>query len=210
VPVLLALSLPRPDFGAWIEGVSGPWVYVVAGLLTFAETATLLFFIPGEFTLILAGITAGAGDVNVVVLVVVACVAAVAGDGAGFWIGRRFGPRLATSRLGRKLPEHHWQRAEELIRRRKGLIVLVGRWIGFLRAIMPATAGMSGMSYRREFLPYDVVGACSWAALCVLGGWKLGADAEKIVHYIGYVAAAVAVVAIVGYLIKKRLAKPPT
>lgn len=205
----LALSFPRPDFAGWIESVSGPWVYVIAALLTFAETATLLFFIPGEVTLIVAGITAGAGDVNVVVLVVVACVAAVAGDGVGFWIGRRYGPRLVTSRLGSKLPEHHWHRAEDLIRRRKGLIVLVGRWIGFLRAIMPASAGMSGMSYRREFLPYDLVGACSWATLCVLGGWWLGEDAEKLVHYIGYVAVAVAVLLLVVLVVKRRVARPP-
>ncbi len=203
-PSIFGISIPTPDITGWIERVSGPWVYVVAGVLTFAETATLLFFIPGEVTLIVAGVAAGAGDVNVVVLVIVACVAAVAGDGVGFWIGRRYGPKLASGRLGSKLPEQHWRRAEELIVRRKGLIVLVGRWVGFLRAIMPATAGMAGMRYRRDFLPYDIVGACSWATICVLGGWKLGEEAERLVHWIGWIAGGAAVLAVIVFLVRRR------
>jgi membrane protein DedA with SNARE-associated domain len=207
---LLAASFPRPDFAGWIESASGPWIYAIAGLLTFAETATLLFFIPGEITLIVAGVTAGAGDVNLVALLIVANVAAIGGDAVGFWIGRRFGPKLATSRLGAKLGEDNWRKAEALIHNRKGLIVLVGRWIGFLRAIMPATAGMSGMNYKRDFLPYDVVGASSWATLCVLGGWKLGERAEDLVHYIGYIAAGVAVIGVAFFLIKRRVKRAAT
>jgi membrane-associated protein len=206
----LALSLPRlprPDFAHWIESVSGPWVYVLAAVLTAAETGTMLFFIPGEITLIVAGIAASTGKVNVWALVAVACVSAIVGDGIGFTIGKKWGPRLKTSRLGSKLGASSWQRSEDLIRKRKGLIVLIGRWIGFLRAVMPASAGMSGMNYRRDFLPYDVVGACSWATLCVLGGWKLGEQAENIVKYIGWFAAAAAVVIAVVYFGKKKLTK---
>jgi membrane-associated protein len=200
-------SIPRPDFGHWIESVSGPWVYVLAAVLTAAETGTMLFFIPGEITLIVAGVAASTGKVNVWALVAVACVSAVIGDGIGFRIGQKYGPRLKTSRLGSKLGASNWQRSEDLIRKRKGLIVLVGRWIGFLRAVMPASAGMSGMHYKRDFLPYDVVGACSWAALCVLGGWKLGEQAENIVKYIGWVAIGAAIIGGLVYFGKKKLTK---
>jgi membrane-associated protein len=204
---MLAISLPRPDFAHWLESVSGPWVYVLAAVLTAAETGTLLFFIPGEITLIVAGIAASTGKVNLWALVVIACVSAVTGDAIGFSIGQKYGPRLKTSRIGSKLGAENWQRSEDLIRKRKGLIVLIGRWIGFLRAVMPASAGMSGMNYRRDFLPYDVVGACSWAALCVLGGWKLGEQAENIVKYIGWVALACGVIGALVYFGKKRLTK---
>jgi membrane-associated protein len=204
---MLAISLPRPDFAHWLESVSGPWVYVLAAVLTAAETGTLLFFIPGEITLIVAGVAASTGKVNLWALVVIACVSAVTGDAIGFSIGQKYGPRLKTSRIGSKLGAENWQRSEDLIRKRKGLIVLIGRWIGFLRAVMPASAGMSGMNYRRDFLPYDVVGACSWAALCVLGGWKLGEQAENIVKYIGWVALACGVIGALVYFGKKRLTK---
>jgi membrane protein DedA with SNARE-associated domain len=193
----------------WIQKISGPWLYVFAGVLTFAETGTLFFLIPGEFTLILAGVAAGAGDLNVVVLLVIANVAAVLGDACGFTIGRRYGERLQSSRYGRKLGEANWAKAEDLVRRRRGLIVLVGRWLGFLRAIMPATAGMSGMNYKKEFLPWDLAGAISWASLCVLGGWKLGEEAETIVQRIGWVVGGVVLVGLALFFLKKRFAPKP-
>lgn len=188
----------------WLKNASGPWLYVLAFVLTFAETGTMLFFIPGEVTLIVAGVAAGAGSLNVVVLVALACIAAVSGDALGFWIGRRYGRRLQTSRLGRKMDPETWGRAEDLIRRRRGVIVLVGRWIGLLRAIMPATAGLSGMRYRREFLLWDLPGAISWASVCVLLGYVLGDNAEAIVQRIGWVIAGVAALLAIAWWLKRR------
>ena len=192
----------------WVEGISGPWLYVVVFLLAFAETGTLLFFVPGEFTLIFAGIAAGLskGGVNVWVMMAVGITAAVVGDAVGFLIGVRYGERVKASALGQKLGAENWAKAESLIRRRKGLIVMIGRWLGFLRAIMPATAGMAGMNYKKDFLPYDIVGAASWAGLCVYGGYKLGDRAETIIKYIGWVAAGVVIVGIVAVIAKKKLA----
>ena len=191
----------------WVQGIEGPWLYVAVFALAFAETGTLLFFVPGEVTLIIAGITAGLSDggVNVWLMLIVGCVAAILGDAVGFVIGRRYGERVKVSRLGRKLGAENWERAEALIRRRRGLIVLIGRWLGFLRAIMPATAGMAGLNYKKDFLPYDLVGAISWASLCVLGGYKLGDRAEVIVKYIGWVAIAVVVGGAAVYFGKKKL-----
>lgn len=188
----------------WIKKASGPWLYLLAFILTFAETGTMLFFIPGEITLIVAGVAAGSGGINIVLLLAVGIPAAILGDAFGFAIGRRYGRRLQTSTLGRKLGEDSWQKAEDLITRRKGLIVLVGRWVGFLRAIMPATAGMTGMNYKKEFLPYDIVGAVSWAAVCMLGGYWLGDRAEAIVQKIGWVAGGAAIVAVLYIIVKRR------
>ena len=71
---------------------------------------------------------------------------------------------------------------------------------------MPATAGMSGLDYKREFLPYDIVGAVSWASVCVLGGYKLGDRAETIVKYIGWVVGGVVIVGALLFFGKKWLA----
>ena len=196
----------------FIERFSGPWLYVVAFVLTFAETGTLFFLIPGEIGLFVTGAAAGAGNLNIYVLVVVACAAALLGDATGFYIGDRFGPRLQHSWLGRKLGESNWTRAQDLVRRRKGPVILIGRWIGFLRAVMPATVGMSEMPYR-EFLKWDLFGAVSWATVCAIGGYKLGANwqslADKLTRYGAYVGAACAV-AIVGFVIVKRVRRTPT
>ena len=193
-----------------IEAVSGPWLYLVAGLLTFAETGTMFFLIPGEIGLFVAGAAAGAGDLNLYVMLIVANVAAILGDATGFAIGRRYGPSLQHSRLGRKMGASNWRRAERLIQRRKGLIVLVGRWIGFLRAIMPATAGMSGMSYR-SFLPWDLAGCITWASVCVIGGYVLGDNWTKLAAQLGklgWLLLAVVLVAFAVHKLRGRRHKP--
>ena len=202
--VLAAALTDRVDSA--IQSVSGPWLYAVAGVLTFAETGTLFFLVPGEIGLLVAGTAAGAGNLNLAAMIVVANAAALAGDATGFAIGRRFGPRLRRSWLGRKIGAAHWQRAEDLIRRRRGIIVLVGRWIGFLRAIMPATAGMSGMSYR-SFLPWDIAGCVSWATLCVVGGYLLGDNWTTLAAGIGkagWALAAAVVIAVVAQRLWRR------
>jgi membrane-associated protein len=189
-----------------IEAVSGPWLYVVAGLLTFAETGTLFFLVPGEIGLLVAGAAAGAGDLNLIVMLIVANLAALAGDAAGFAIGRRFGPNLKRSWLGRKIGEGNWFRAEDLVRRRKGTVVLCGRWVGFLRAVMPATAGMTGMSYR-SFLPWDIAGCITWASTCVVGGYLLGENWVRLAETLGtagWIVAALAVIAVVAHFVRSR------
>ncbi len=203
----LVLASAVSDF---LEKLSGPWLYIAAALLTYLETASMLFFIPGEITLILAGIAASGGgkanaNVNIVALLVIACAAAILGDATGFWLGKRYGQRLRTSKLGSKLGAENWERTESLIRKRRGVVVLVGRWVGLLRAVMPATAGMTGMNYKRDFLPFDLVGAISWATLCVYGGYKLGERAEDIVKQIGWVAGGVVVIGGLLYFVKKKL-----
>lgn len=194
----------------FIERFTGPWLYVVAFILTFAETGTLFFLIPGEIGLFVTGAAAGAGGLNIYILVVIACAAALLGDAVGFHIGDRFGPRLEHSWLGRKLGEDNWTRAQDLVRRRKGPVILVGRWIGFLRALMPATAGMSEMSYR-EFLKWDFWGAVSWATVCAIGGYKLGDNWESLANNLGRYGTylgGVCALAFAGYLLVKKMRKP--
>ncbi len=182
---------------AWLGGVSGPWLYVLTFVITFAETGTLLFFVPGEFTLLLAGAAAGAGNASLSVLIVVGITAALVGDFVGFHLGARYGDQIRGSRLGRRIKPESWDKAQTLIHRRKGLVVLFGRWIGFLRAIMPASAGMSGMEYR-AFLPWDVAGAVTWAATCVYVGYQVGDNIDRVESWItrgGYFVVGALVIA---------------
>ncbi len=191
----------------FINRFTGPWLYVVTFVITFAETGTMFFLIPGEIALLVAGAAAGAGDLNVGLLLVVACAAALLGDFTGFHLGDRFGPRLQRSWLGRKLGEDNWHKAQSMVQRRPWLVIIVGRWIGFLRAIMPASVGMSEMPYRK-FLVWDAIGAISWASVCVIGGYKLGSNWESLANNIG--KASIALLAVVAafiglWLLKKKV-----
>ena len=73
----------------------GAWSpLVVFGLAAGESAAFLGLFLPGEVTVILGGVLAGAGVVPLWVMLVASVLGAVAGDSVGFWLGSRFGPSM--------------------------------------------------------------------------------------------------------------------
>jgi len=152
----------------------GAWLYLIAGGLAFAEAALLVgMVIPGETALLVAGVFCNAafgGRLNLGVMMVVAAVAAIAGDSVGYEFGRHLGPRLRGSRLGRWVGDARWQKVDRFIHRHGGKAVLVGRVTALMRALMPSMAGMSGMRYR-TFLTWNAVGGLIWAPGCVALGY---------------------------------------
>jgi membrane-associated protein len=102
--------------------------------------------------LLLGGFLAYQGRVSLAGMVAVAAVAAVAGYLVGYETGRRLGPALRTSALGRRIGPARWDRVQAVLAPRGGQAIFVGRFVELLRALMPAAASMSGMPYR-TFLP---------------------------------------------------------
>src|SRR5919201_2321550 len=149
----------------------GKWTYALVGFMAFAETGAFIGLVaPGEFTVILGGVIAGQGTINIFVLIAIVWVCTMTGDSLSFFLGRRLGRRFLV-RHGPKfrLTPERLEQVDEHFRRRGGATVLVGRFVGFVRPIAPFVAGASGMRYRR-FLPYSVVGTGIWGpGLCVLG-----------------------------------------
>jgi membrane protein DedA with SNARE-associated domain len=82
-----------------ILSLHGPLVYGLVAALAFGEAAFLLgFVLPGETAVILGGVIASQGNVNVVLMIIVASAAAIAGDSVGYEVGRLIGPRLLSVR----------------------------------------------------------------------------------------------------------------
>src|ERR687895_597079 len=84
-----------PDLEELIEDVAttlGAWTYLLVGALAFLETGAFVGLVaPGEFTVILGGVIAGQGEINVVVLIGVVWGCAILGDTTSFLIRRRLG-----------------------------------------------------------------------------------------------------------------------
>ena len=149
----------------------GPYTYVLVGVLTFLETGAFVGLVaPGEFTIILGGVVAGQGEINIVVLVGLVWACAVAGDVTSFLLGRRLGREFLVKHGARvKITEPRLRQVEGYFERHGGKTILIGRFVGLLRALGPFIAGASRMSFRR-FIPFDVVGAGLWATtFCILG-----------------------------------------
>lgn len=156
-----------------ILGLGGTLAYVVIGLLAFGEAAAFVgLLLPGEIAVLLGGVLASQGRVSLPLMLVTVAVAAIAGDSTGYEIGRRWGPKLldrpAARRHGRTIRE-----AERYLRDRGGLMIFLGRWTSVLRAVVPALAGMSRMSYGRFFV-FNVIGGIAWAVVFTMAGYAAG------------------------------------
>ena len=178
-----------------VLSLSGWWAYAVIALLAFGEAAVFVgLVLPGETALLLGGVLAATGHISLPVLLAVAAVAAVLGDSVGYEVGRHSGEPLRRSRLGRRIGEERWSRAEQFVLRRGGPAVFLGRWVGVLRALVPALAGMTRMPYRR-FLAWNLAGGITWATTVVLAGYATGAAWRTAAHYFGRVSLVLVVVA---------------
>lgn len=193
-----------PNFETIIQDVGrtlGPWTYLLVGALAFAETGAFIGLIaPGEFTIIFGGVIAGQGQINVLILLAVVWFCAVLGDTCSFFLGRRLGRGFMLEH-GPKVGITHerLETVERFFDKHGGETILIGRFVGLVRAIAPFIAGASKMTLRR-FLPYDVIGAGLWAATFVLLGYFFSRSLEKVASYAskGAFALGTVIVVVVG------------
>ncbi|MEU6140771.1 DedA family protein [Streptomyces sp. NPDC047081] len=185
----------------WLSELSGPVVYVVVAALVFAEDAFFFgFVLPGETAVIVGGVLARQGVVDLVWLSAAVVLAAIAGDGVGYEIGRRLGPRFA----GGHRQTTQVEKARDLVRRRGPAAVFFGRFIAFVRSFVPAMAGVSEMRYRR-FLLYNALGALLWGVGNAVLGYVAGAAYERAEGLVGRTLALVVAVLVVVALVVWRV-----
>ena len=190
----------------------GAWTYLLVGALAFLESAAFVgLFAPGELAVILGGIVAGRGDIELPLLILVVWVCAVAGDLAGYVFGRRVGRSWALHHgapFG--VTEERLARAEGYFAVHGGKTIVIGRFVGLVRALTPFIAGTSRMPLRR-FLLADVIGAGLWAATFCILGYLFWRSLDRALHLVetGKLGLlGLLAVAGVGYAVY-RLAKHP-
>jgi membrane protein DedA with SNARE-associated domain/membrane-associated phospholipid phosphatase len=162
----------------------GAWTYLLVGALAFAETGAFIGLIaPGETAMLLGGLVAGQGQIDLITLITIVWVCAVGGDVTSFLLGRKLG-RAFLVRHGPKvqITEERLHTVERFFDRHGGKAILLGRFVGLVRAIAPFLAGSSGMSLRR-FVPYDVIGAGLWGSTFVVLGYVFWQSFSTAVDY---------------------------
>ena len=180
---------------------------ILAGVGIMLETSVLVgLVVPGDTVVIVAS-TAVVGPVQWISMILVVITGALIGESVGFALGRLFGPRIRTSRLGRRIGERHWARAERYLDRRGGIAVFISRFLPVLHSLIPLTVGMSTMSYRR-FISWTLPACVIWSSAYVsVGALAAGSYRELSdrLHGAGYVFVGIIVVFAVVVLVVKRL-----
>ena len=160
--------------------------------------------VPGETALIGAALLAHDGQLSIVALVALAATAAILGDNVGFAIGRHGGRRLFV-RPG-PFHEHRLrviEYGEPFFERHGPKAVFLGRWVSGLRIASAWLAGMNKMSWP-TFLFWNALGGICWAASIGFAVYLLGDVAEHVIAVAGPVAAGVAVIALVAFIVWRR------
>jgi undecaprenyl-diphosphatase len=177
--------------------LASPWAYVVLALLAAAESAAFVgLAVPGETAMLLGGFLAFQGRVNLFVMMAAGAAGAVVGDQIGYQIGHLFGEPLKHSRLGRRVGQDRWAKGEAYLRTKGGRAVFLGRFVGVLRALVPALAGMSRMPYR-TFLPWNAAGGIIWAPGFVLLGYLAGSSWRRVEQIAGRASLLLVVLVVV-------------
>ena len=184
-----------PDITALLQA-HGYWVL---GLVIALENAGLP--VPGETALLTAGFLTSAADgrhLDLWAVVLVAFLAATAGDNIGFWLGRRVArPRLAAGRRFLFLTPARLAAAERYFAKYGLLTVFVARFVTGLRVVAGPAAGAAGMRWGR-FLAANAAGAVVWAAVIALVGHSAGHAWEAVRERLGSAGWVVLAVVVVG------------
>jgi membrane-associated protein len=158
-----------------LAGLNTTALYLLAGLFTALETSVGIgLLVPGDGVVLLAGTTATTPH-RFAALVTMTVLGSLAGESVGYLLGRRYGTRLRTGRLGRRLGEHRWVAAEAFLAGRGGPAVAAARFVAVVHALVPVLAGTLGMSYRR-LVGWSALGAVAWSVLYVGIGAAAGAS----------------------------------
>ena len=191
----------------------GIFVYFGLIFIVFAETGLAVgFFLPGDSLLVVAGLFAAAGKLNLAILLSTLFVAAVVGDAVGYITGARLGPRLFKRQKSLFFRPSHLQKAHSFYEKYGGKTIIIARFVPIVRTFAPIVAGAAAMPYRR-FVVFNVVGGFLWVFSMILAGYFLGnilksrfsIDLEEHIEWVIIIVVALSLLpAVIEYLKSRR------
>ncbi len=170
---------------------------LAAGFAVFAAAAAESLFlfgllVPGALFMFIAGALVGAGALPLLPILGIAFAGAVVGDSASYALGYAYRGNLHRIRLLNRAPRL-LARGEEFLRRHGGKSIILGRFIGPFRPIIPTITGAAGMPPLR-FLSIDIIAALGWAPCYILPGVLFGASLDLAAQVAGRLALLLLVV----------------
>jgi membrane protein DedA with SNARE-associated domain len=187
-----AATKPLPGVFHSLEPTLRHYGYFAVGGILLLENIGLP--VPGETILIAAALYAATGQLNIVLVGIVAVLASTAGSAIGYAIGV-YGGRPLAEKYGKyvMLTEERLVKTETFFAKRGWAVVLLGRFVEGVRQAAGIIAGISEMRFPK-FLMFTVIGAVLWVATWSTVGEVAGDHVTTISKYATYVAEGVGVI----------------
>lgn len=163
----------------YMLGLLGGYVYLGLWFVVFAETGLAVgFFLPGDSLLVVSGLFAAAGKLNVALVMLAFFLGSVIGDSTGYWTGRVMGKTLFNRESSRIFKPSRVEKAHAFFEKYGVKTVILARFVPIVRTFAPLVVGAAEMPYSR-FLPFSIIGGLLWISSMVLAGYFLGGVIER-------------------------------
>lgn len=147
---------------------------LLVAFIVFAESGLLFgFFLPGDTLLLLTGIIASSGKFSILTAVITIVVSAILGGISGYYIGKKFGPKLFKKSDGILFKKEYIKKSEDFYEKHGNLTIILARFLPIVRTFVPVLAGVGNMNVKKFGL-YNAVGGVLWGAGVTLVGYFFG------------------------------------
>ena len=158
----------------------GIFVYFGLFFIIFAETGLAVgFFLPGDSLLVVAGLFAATGKLNIFVLLISLFIAGILGDLVGYLTGRRMGKTIFSRPKSKIFNPSHLLKAQKFYEKYGGKTIILARFVPIVRTFAPIVAGAAEMPYR-TFAFFNILGSFLWIFSMLLAGYFLGGLVESV------------------------------
>lgn len=151
-------------------------IYVYFGLffIVFAETGLAVgFFLPGDSLLVVSGLFAAAGKLNISLVLIAFFLGSVIGDSTGYWTGRAMGKTIFNRENSFIFKPSRVDKAKQFFEKYGAKTIILARFVPIVRTFAPIVIGATEMPYAR-FLTFSILGGALWIFSMVLLGYFVG------------------------------------
>ncbi len=185
----------------------GGYVYFALFFIIFAETGLAVgFFLPGDSLLVVSGLFAAAGKLNIALLLLAFFLGSAIGDSTGYFTGKKMGKTIFNRPDSWVFSPKRVDKAKAFFDKHGTKTIIMARFVPIVRTFAPIVAGAAEMPYAK-FLPYSLLGSFLWIFSMVLLGYFVGSAVEnalgvKLQDHIEKVVIAVVVLSLLPPLIE--------
>ncbi|TZF82186.1 DedA family protein [Pedobacter sp. BS3] len=151
------------------------WTYLILFLIIFAETGFVVTpFLPGDSLLfaVAALIAKGNTGLDIYLMALLLCIAAIAGNTVNYYLGRYLGVKVFKPE-NKVLKLEYYTKTREFFDKHGGKAVIFSRFLPIIRTVAPFVAGVGRMEIGR-YTTYNIIGGVSWVVSFLLLGYLFG------------------------------------
>lgn len=158
----------------------GYYTYLLLFLIIFAETGLVVTpFLPGDSLLFVVGTLAGAGYLNIYVILGTLTLAAILGDSVNYSLGKKLGAKVFSKTNSRFFNPDHLEKTRKFYAKYGAKTIILARFVPIVRTFAPFVAGIGEMHYG-QFVTYNILGGIIWVfSLTILGYFFGGLEIIK-------------------------------